>query len=267
MVSTLFVSVSDAALTCEDAPARALPDTSPMTTSEPQRLSRRIVEMTGCSRREAELYIEGGWVSVDGVVVEAPQFKVADQQVVLAPDARAEPVLPVTLLWNKPAGTPVQNGDMDRVLDPALRHVEHTDPVVRPLFRHLLRLEAPLALDSADCGLQVLTQAYGVRRKLGDRDRPVEQEFVVEFEGDLPPTALAALNSPWGSGRFACKVSRQSEQRLRVAGKGFSSAQVRERCLKQGIAVRVVRRLRIGQIALSGLDAGQWRYLPEYKRF
>jgi len=238
-----------------------------MSTSEPQRLSRRIVEMTGCSRREADLYIEGGWVTVDGVVVEAPQFKVLDQQIVLAPDARPEPVLPVTLLWNKPAGTPVQEGDMDRVLLPEQRHVEPTDPTVRPLFRHLHRLQAPLPLAENDAGLQVLTQVHGVQRKLTDRDRPVEQEFVVEFSGELPPAALAALNSPWGNGRFSCKVSRQSEQRLRFAGKGIASAQIRARCAEQGIVVSGARRIRIGQVALSGLALGYWRYLPEFKRF
>ncbi|MGH8486255.1 MAG: RNA-binding protein, partial [Pseudomonas sp.] len=33
--------------------------------SEPTRLSKRLIELVGCSRREAELYIEGGWVTVD----------------------------------------------------------------------------------------------------------------------------------------------------------------------------------------------------------
>ena len=30
------------------------------------RLSKRLADQLGCSRREAELYIEGGWVRVDG---------------------------------------------------------------------------------------------------------------------------------------------------------------------------------------------------------
>ena len=55
--------------------------------SEPIRLAKHLAQMLGCSRREAELYIEGGWVSVDGQVVEEPQFRVADQSVLLHPDA------------------------------------------------------------------------------------------------------------------------------------------------------------------------------------
>ncbi|EJC0106085.1 S4 domain-containing protein, partial [Pseudomonas aeruginosa] len=51
--------------------------------TDPIRLSKRLAELTACSRREAELYIEGGWVSVDGEVIEEPQFKVLDQRVEL----------------------------------------------------------------------------------------------------------------------------------------------------------------------------------------
>jgi 16S rRNA U516 pseudouridylate synthase RsuA-like enzyme len=47
--------------------------------SDPIRLSKRLIELVGCSRREAELFIEGGWVTVDGEVIDEPQFKV-DQQ-------------------------------------------------------------------------------------------------------------------------------------------------------------------------------------------
>ena len=47
--------------------------------TEPTRLSKRLIQQIGCSRREAELYIEGGWVTVDGEVVDQPQFLVAQQ--------------------------------------------------------------------------------------------------------------------------------------------------------------------------------------------
>jgi 23S rRNA pseudouridine2604 synthase len=49
--------------------------------TEPVRLAKRVVALTQCSRREAEQYIEGGWVRVDGVVVEEPQFMVDTQTV------------------------------------------------------------------------------------------------------------------------------------------------------------------------------------------
>ena len=72
--------------------------------TEPVRLSKRVADMVPCSRREAEQYIEGGWVRVDGQVVETPQFRVGTQTVVIDPKASLAPLLPVTLLLHKPAG-------------------------------------------------------------------------------------------------------------------------------------------------------------------
>ena len=38
--------------------------------SEGERLSKRIMQLRDCSRREAEQYIEAGFVRVDSVVVQ-----------------------------------------------------------------------------------------------------------------------------------------------------------------------------------------------------
>jgi hypothetical protein len=43
--------------------------------AEGERLSKRIMQLRDCSRREAEQYIEAGFVRVDGVVVQEPQFR------------------------------------------------------------------------------------------------------------------------------------------------------------------------------------------------
>ena len=56
--------------------------------TEPVRLSKRVAELVGCSRSEAEQYVQGGFVRVDGAVVEEPQFKVSGETVTLDPDAR-----------------------------------------------------------------------------------------------------------------------------------------------------------------------------------
>lgn len=65
--------------------------------TDPIRLAKRVAALAQCSRREAEMYIEGGWVRVDGVTVEEPQFKVLDQHIEIDPHAQLEPTEPVTL--------------------------------------------------------------------------------------------------------------------------------------------------------------------------
>src|SRR5476649_2935801 len=78
--------------------------------TDPIRLSKRLIELVGCSRREAELFIEGGWVTVDGEVIDEPQFKVENQKVELDPQAKATAPEPVTLLLHAPVGVDAEIG-------------------------------------------------------------------------------------------------------------------------------------------------------------
>jgi len=74
--------------------------------TEAVRLSKRLAAQLSCSRSEAERYIEGGWVRVDGRVVEEPQFRVLHEKIELDPHARLTELPPVTLLLHKPADHP-----------------------------------------------------------------------------------------------------------------------------------------------------------------
>jgi 23S rRNA pseudouridine2604 synthase len=71
---------------------------------EGERLSKRVMQLRSCSRREAEQYIEGGFVRVDGTVVEEPQFRVKQQAVTMDAHASLLNLTPITLIINKPVG-------------------------------------------------------------------------------------------------------------------------------------------------------------------
>src|SRR5450830_791424 len=69
-----------------------------------ERLAKRVAALLPCSRREAEQYIEGGWVKVNGQLVEKPMFRVSSQQIEVDPHASLMEMSDVTLLLHKPAG-------------------------------------------------------------------------------------------------------------------------------------------------------------------
>lgn len=235
--------------------------------SEPVRLSKRLAELLPCSRREAELYIEGGWVSVDGLVVEEPQFKVQEQAIVLLPGAQAENQPPATLLLHKPAGM-----DAEQALELIAADSRAADDAsgIRPLKRHLQRLSAPLSLEPEASGLLVLTQNWGVTRKLTDDFSKIEQEYIVEVAGTLTPEQLKQLQfgqTYRGRPLTPCKVSWQSETRLRFALKAPQPGQLAHMCRAVGLQVLAIRRIRIGRLAMAKLQPGQWRYLGVNERF
>lgn len=231
------------------------------------RLDRRLAQLVGCSRAEAQQYIEGGWVSVDGEVVEESQMLVDDQRVELASDARPDPVEPATVLLHKPAG--VHFADAPSLVTPQC-HAQDDGSGVRMLKRHFHRLTPLMPLDDEASGLMVLSQDGRVWRRLNEDYPLIEQEFVVEIEGDLIPGGMERLAHGLrykGRALPACKVSWQNEVRLRFAIKDVRAGQLRYMCGEVGLRVVSIRRLRIGRVPLSRMPVGEWRYLPVREKF
>ena len=232
--------------------------------TEPVRLAKRLAEMLPCSRREAEQYIEGGWVTVDGVVVEEPQFRVLHQKIELSKNASLLAPTAVTLLLHKPAGH-----EADVTL--ATRAPDDRSGVTL-LKKHLLgELVTPLALPAS--GLVVFTDDWRVARKLREDANVMEHEVLVEVQGDIKPGGLERLNRIDHGFTFngallgPAKVSWQSEARLRFALKGERPGQVAYFCESVGLRILAMTRIRIGRVPLSGLQPGQWRYLLPGERF
>ena len=233
----------------------------------PTRLDKRVADLVRCSRADAQQYIAGGWVSVDGRVVEDAQTPVTNEVVELAPDARLETAEPATMLLHKPAG--METAATPALVTPATRTNADTSGL-RTLQRHFQHLTPLMPLDAEASGLLVLSQDGRVRRRLTEDYSSIEQEFIVEVEGEL---------SPWGLPRLAhglsyegrrlppCKVSWQNEIRLRFAIKDVRPGQLRHMCSEVGLGVVAIRRIRIGRVAMGKMPVGEWRHLPAGERF
>ncbi|CAD5108333.1 rRNA pseudouridine synthase [Zestomonas carbonaria] len=234
--------------------------------SEPTRLSKRIVELTGCSRREAELYIQGGWVTVDGAVVEEPQFKVLDQHIALLPGAAPTPLEPVTLLLNLPVGFA---DNAISLIDATNRWAEDRSGI-RPLKGHLSHLSGALPLQRQAGGLLVFTQDWRTRRKLTEDGARLEQEYVVEVAGTIVANGLERLRRGLrlkGKELPPAKVSWQNETHLRFPLKNPEPVQIVAMCEAIGLRVLSMKRIRIGGVPMGKLPVGQWRYLGANERF
>lgn len=239
--------------------------------SDPHRLAKRVADLAGCSRSDAEQYIRNGWVRVDGRVVEDPAHPVSGEVVTLDPDARLEAVEPATVLLHKPVGYDTISGRKAAagLVKPETRWPE--DPSgVRMLERHFNRLTPLVPLDAEASGLMVLTQDGRVWRRLTEDGDQIEQEYVVEVRGEMGPYGLRKLGHGLhynGRALPPCKVSWQNEVRLRFALKGVQGGQLRDMCRQVGLDVVSIRRLRIGKVSLAKMPVGMWRYLPAGERF
>ncbi|MGK6309114.1 RNA pseudouridine synthase [Variovorax sp. DT-64] len=227
------------------------------------RLAKRVAALAGCSRRDAELLIENGAVRVDGAPALLPQSRVQPhQQVEIEAGARPEPVVPVTLLLHKPAGTAMEQAH--RLLVPSNHHAPERAGL-RFLPRHVAAQRGMTPLETAASGLVVFTQEWRIERKLHEDAALLEHELIVDVAGPVGPEQLARLNQ--APARVSVSQQAEGHTGLRFAVKGLQPGQIAHQCQAVGLQLLGMRRLRIGRVALAGLLAGQWRYLLPNERF
>ena len=232
--------------------------------TEPARLSKHLAAQVGCSRREAELYIDGGWVQVDGIVEQSPRVLITDQQVVVHPDAVLIAHEPVSLMLHQPAEQPIP-----QVLD-AAQHWSNNPYGKTPIPAHLVRHANPAPLPAGASGLLILTQDRRFERSLKDDLHKLEQEYIVEVSNAEPAPDLARLQRGLiyrGQALPTAKVSWQNEIRLRFALKSPQDGQLVWMCEQVGLSVVSQRRIRIGAINMAKLPSEHWRYLSNKERF
>ncbi len=239
--------------------------------TEPVRLAKRLAELVPCSRREAELYVVGGWVTVDGQVVEEPQFKVSLQKVELHPDARLDPVEPVTVLLHQlPSHDAGMGAGSAQQLFTADTRAADDPSGIHMLKQPFARLIPTAPLEANSSGLLVFTQDWRIARKLLDDAATVEQEYIVEVAGEMAHDGLKRLNHKLvinGRTLPPAKVSWQNETRLRFALKGAQPGQIAQMCNSVGLQVLTMKRIRIGRVSMAKLQPGLWRYLAPHERF
>jgi 23S rRNA pseudouridine2604 synthase len=235
--------------------------------AEPERLAKRVAALVPCSRREAELYIEGGWVRVDGKVIDEPQFRVDNQRIEIDPSASAEALEPVTLLLHKPAG--MSESQALQSMGAATRFAGDASGI-RTVRKHFKDLRQLLALPDPASGLAVFSQDGRIIRKLVEDAATTEQELIAQVTGRIAENGLEKLCRGLvyeGHPLPPVKASWQNEERLRFAMKGVRPDVVEWMCAQVGLRLVALRRIRIGRVPMAGLPEGQWRYLLPHERF
>lgn len=233
------------------------------------RLSKHLIDLIGCSRREAQLYIEGGWVLVNGSIIDEPQFQITDQRVELRPKAVAEPLPAITLLLNQPLMPNATLEQQLELLSPETHWAEDPSRILQ-LKGHFARLNSELPLQNNATGLQVFTQDWRTLRKLTDDRTRLEQEYVVQVAGEISAQQLKRLAHAQmikGVGLPGCKASQQNEEHIRMVLKDPSEGVIERLCASIDLQVVAMKRIRIGAVSMGKLPLGQWRYCTATQKF
>jgi 23S rRNA pseudouridine2604 synthase len=227
------------------------------------RLSKRMVELGLCSRREADEFIEQGLVQVDGKVMQVLGCRVhPGQQITLSRPETAATDARVTLLLNQPLHGPQAASNLIRQENRSPE--DHSGIVFSP--RHLRQLVHCHQLDSGVSGFTVLTQDQRLAQKLAE----CEAEFLVAVEAAPSVEQLKQRKQTLVEAGFkpaSITITRQGDRQLRFVLQAPRPGQIALMCQQLQVVASNVRCIRIGRMALGKIAPGQWRYLLPTERF
>ncbi|RYF71347.1 MAG: rRNA pseudouridine synthase [Comamonadaceae bacterium] len=252
-----------------------------------------MAELGLCSRREADEWIERGWVRVNGEPAPMGLKVTPADRVEVDPRARGHQAGQVTILLHKPMG--YVSGQAEDGHEPAVVLINprthwREDPSPQRFSPLQLRGLAPAGrLDIDSVGLLVLTQDGRVARQLIGEDSGMEKEYLVRVtwappdsgpgtQGDVstdvqrvfPRALLARLRhglSLDGQPLKPARVEWQNPEQLRFVLVEGKKRQIRRMCEQVGLKVVGLKRIRIGRVVLGNLPVGHWRYLGADERF
>lgn len=222
--------------------------------SEPTsiRINKYLSEVGYCSRRAADVLLEQGRITVNGILPEIgtkvfPQDEVrVDGQLIGKPKQRH-----VYLAFNKPVGivsTTDTLGEKDNIID-FIGHPERIFPIGR--------------LDKDSEGLILLTSEGDLVNKILRSKNNHEKEYVVTVDKPIHPSFIQKMSAGipiLGTVTAPCTVTAIHKFKFKIILTQGLNRQIRRMCAYLGYQVVQLKRIRIMHIPLD-IAVGKWRDL------
>jgi len=224
-----------------------------------QRLQKVLAAAGVASRRKCEELILEGAVRVNGRVVdELPAFVDAEKDAITVNGKKIRPVRKVYYLLNKPKGVICTS----------------SDPQGRPKAIDLVpareRIFCVGRLDIDSTGLIILTNDSELANKLTHPRYELSKTYVAAVKGEIQGGQVEKLKKGvWlaegKTGRGAVKILKRShkESLIEITIRQGLNRQVRRMLAKVGLAVRSLKRTRIGKLDGRGVGVGKFRTLTK----
>ncbi len=232
------------------------------------RLSKYLSQRGMCSRREADSFIEKGWVRVDGIVVSRLGTKIHPQShVELSGQAQQYQDTLITLLLNKPIG--YVSSQPEKPYKPAISLITPKTQYIADGFKRAPQLQWPLQgfatagrLDIDSSGLLILTQNGSIASQLIHPDSQIEKEYLVRVDRSVSAEQVNRLQFGLrldNAELKPAKITLIDQNYFKMILTEGRKRQIRRMCAAVGLKTMGLKRVRIGNIVLGALPLGKWR--------
>jgi len=222
-----------------------------------ERLQKVMAAAGVASRRRCEELILDGVVRVNRKVVEElPAFVDSEKDVITVNGKKIRAAQKVYFLLNKPKGVICTNSDPQgrrKAID---------------IVKAYERIFCVGRLDIDSTGLIILTNDSELTNKLTHPKYGLSKTYVVGVKGEVGGEQIEKLKrgiwlAEGKTNKAAVKVLRRShkESSVEITIREGLNRQVRRMFAKVGLAVKSLKRTRIGKIDIRGLGVGKFRVL------
>lgn len=214
-------------------------------------LNKYISDSGYCSRREADVIIKDGRVSINGVMANPGNRVEPGDEVLLDGKRITSKPKSVYIALNKPKGITCTTDN--RVKGNIIDFMDYPERIF-PIGR----------LDKPSDGLILLTNDGNIVNKILRASNNHEKEYIVEVNKSITTdfvNRMAGGIPILDTVTRKCKVEKLSKYKFKIILTQGLNRQIRRMCEYLGYRVTSLRRVRIMNIKLGRLATGDWRYL------
>lgn len=216
------------------------------------RINKLFSNLGLCSRKETNRLIKANRITVNGRLCEPGQW-VEEEDIILIDDEPIPVKDKIYIALNKPVGiTCTAAKEVESNIIDFMNYPEYIFPVGR--------------LDKASQGLILMTNDGDLANKILKSENEHEKEYIVTVDKPFDDFFMKAMSKGveiCGGRTKPCKVSRVSEDTFRIILTQGLNRQIRRMSRYFGYTVVRLKRIRIMNINIDGIDIGKWRNLTE----
>lgn len=220
------------------------------------RLNKYLSDCGVCSRRAADRLIESGRITVDGQTARTGQKILPGQNIRLDENPVKEKDREILLAFYKPRGIVCTEEKREK------------NNIVEYL-NYPCRVFTVGRLDKDSEGLLLLTNLGEVANQIMRSRNGHEKEYLVSINREVTKDFLKQMASGvpiLDTVTRPCRVEKTGKKSFRIILTQGLNRQIRRMCEYLGCQVVTLKRIRVMNIRLDGLKAGQYRELTEKEK-
>lgn len=219
---------------------------------EQVRLNKFLASCGVCSRRDADVLIQKGVVTVDGNIAKMGQTVTGDECITVRGKVLSGKQKTVVLAYYKPVGITCSERDA------------HAEKLIMDRIKYPIRLTYAGRLDKESEGLMILTNDGDLIHAMMRGANGHEKEYIVKVNKEITEDFLEKMSQGVYLKELdiktrPCEVQKIGKYTFSIVLTQGVNRQIRRMCKTLGYQVSALKRIRIMNIMLDKLQQDKWR--------